>query len=292
MINLRTNMILLLGLLAVGCGGEASVPATPDGTVLACARAITENDPGVLWAALPASYQNDVTSLVHDAAAKMDAEVYDKTFVLLNKALGVMKGKKEYILELIKKDATVNMMVQDTAEVEKNWSHLVELLALITDSEIKTLSSLKSLDVGRFVDRTGSEVMAKIDRLSEIAPQDDFGKLKKTMASLKVEVVSIEGDTARISMIVEGEDSPDEESMVRVEGKWIPKDLADAWKDMIAEANKSVSEMTGEELKQQKPMIMGMMTGIETTLDQLAEAKSSEEFSQILEQLKKNMMGM
>lgn len=293
MFNLKMNPLIYLGLLsllALGCS-ETTVPDTPDGTLLACAEAFTKNKPGVIWEAMPASYRKDVTSLVHDAAAKMDAEVYDKTFVILNKTLGVLKDKREFVLELIRKDANVSMMIQDKDALEQNWDNVVDLLSIITDSEIQTLDALKGLDVGRFVAKTGSKMMVKIEQLSKLAPEDEFAKIKNTMATLKVEVISFDGATAKVKILAEGE-KPEEEEMIKVEGKWIPKELAEGWNDMIAEAKKSVSEMTGEELKQQKPMIMGMMTGIETALDQLAEAETSEEFAKIIEQLMNNMMGM
>lgn len=293
MLNLKTSSFFYLGLmslLALGCGGT-SVPDTPDGMLLACAKALDENKPGVIWEALPASYQKDVTSLVHDAAAKMDADVYDKTFVILNKVLNLLKDKRDIILELVNKDAAMSMMVKDKEKLDQNWDNVVDLLAIITSSEIQTLDGLRNLDVGRFVDKTGSRVMEKIDRLSELAPEDEFIDMKNALGTVRVEVLSLDGNTAKCKLFIEGKD-PQAGEMVKVEGKWIPKEIADAWKDMITEAKKSVSEMTGEEFKQQKPMIMGMMTGIETTLDQLAEAKTSEEFAQIIEQFIENMMGM
>lgn len=294
MIDLKRGTLFCLGFLAIltmGCGSDATVPNTPDGTILACAKGLADKNPGVIWNAMPASYQADVTGLVHDLAGKMDEDVYDKSFVLLNKAIGVMKDQRKFIMELIGSDPSVGMMLPDKEGLEKNWDNVVDLLAVLVDSDIDTVSSLKSLDVGSYVAKTGSRIMDKLEAFSSFAPQDEFNEIMRKLTAIQVTVLSVEGDIAKLQLVVEGE-APEEVEMTKVEGKWIPKDMAAEWKQMIEEAKTNIGLMTDEGIKQQKPMIMGMMAGIETVLDQLAEAKTSEEFAEAFKGFTEMMMGM
>lgn len=45
--------------------------------------------------------------------------------------------------------------------------------------------------------------------LSKLAPTDEFGQFQKSMSTLKVVVISIEGDTAKIRILAEPKTSED-----------------------------------------------------------------------------------
>ena len=155
-LSLSIPCLAVLALIAAGCGGAADVPDSPDGTVLTVAHELGNNNPGVLWDAMPASYQDDVEGVIHDAAAKMDAEVYDKAFVILKKLVGVLEDKRDFILDHpMMNEGFIAMMLKDRKEVEKYWDDIVELVDILAASEISKLESLQSIDVGAFLGGTG-----------------------------------------------------------------------------------------------------------------------------------------
>ena len=85
-----TVLAAILAVSATGCGGDdaTAVPepaATADDAVERIAQGLADNRPVVLWHALPESYQRDVTALVHETAEKMDAELWNKTFSVVQK---------------------------------------------------------------------------------------------------------------------------------------------------------------------------------------------------------------
>ena len=124
-----------------------------------------------------------------------------------------------------------------------------------------------------------------------------------------MEIVSQEGDTATIS--VSGmPDLPDideltaqlpgfddselpglsmlrngEQQVVKVEGKWIPKAMADEWKDNMSEA----SEMINNDLKnmlgpEEKKQVMNIMNAAQMGLAGAAKAKTQQELQMAMMQ--------
>ncbi|MCP4894978.1 MAG: hypothetical protein GY911_14350, partial [Actinomycetales bacterium] len=98
-IALMGALAMALCLAAPGHGaGVPVLPDSPDGTITAVADALAKGQPAILWAAMPASYQKDVTGLVQDFSARMDAQIYDKGFAVVRKAVAVLKKQQKFIL--------------------------------------------------------------------------------------------------------------------------------------------------------------------------------------------------
>jgi len=277
--------LLCACLIVTGCGGSSvTVPATPDGTVNAFFQSMADCKPGVIWAAMPASYQKDVNEIISIFASKMDAEIYDKGTALLSKVLGILKTKRAFLLE----NPMLGMMIQDKEKVEENWDAAVDLLSTLINSDLKTLDSLKKMDVGRFLNTTGSEMMNQMKDISKMMPKDDFNKeVLATMKQVKVEVLSSTDDTAEVKIILPPETSastpiPETVKLVKVEGKWIPDELARDWKQNMAEAKSQLEKETGDEMAKNKPEILGMLAMVDGVLDQLEAAPNAEKFNEIL----------
>jgi hypothetical protein len=268
------GLLFAFCVVSVGCPGGSSaptVPGTPEGTVEVVAKSLADKQPGVLWNAMPASYQKDVNDLIQLFAEKMDEEVYDKSFAVLNKAIQVLNEKKDFILgHPWLKDSPVEI-----DGLKKNWSSVVGMWQTVTGSEIKTLRSLKSLDIGKFLSGTGAKLMSQISEAAKAAKEDKVGEALDKLGKLEVEVVESGESTAKIRMTMPDE-KPQEEELVKVEGKWIPKEMADDWKDQIQEARKGIEEM---DIAASKTQIMAMLRSTETALDNLLSAQNQEEFN-------------
>ncbi|MCX9080156.1 MAG: hypothetical protein OIN84_19510, partial [Candidatus Methanoperedens sp.] len=187
----------------VGCTAKSapSVPATPEGTVETVAKALADKQPGVIWNALPASYQKDVNGLIQLFAQKMDKEVYDKSFEVLNKAIKVLGDKKDFILG--HPMLAEGPMKKD--ELKQNWDSVVGMFRTLTGSEIRTLASLKSLDVGKFLSGTGAKIMAQASQVSKAAKDDEMGKALDKLSKIKVEVVESGADAAKLRVTMPDE---------------------------------------------------------------------------------------
>ncbi len=272
----------------LGCGSsDPTVPSTPDGTVMAVAAALADGKPQVVWTAMPASYQKDVTGLIRAFADKMDADIYDKGWGLAKKLVKVLREKRAFIL-------ASPAMAQggiDKAKAEAQWDTLVGALEALVNSEVSSVAGLKSVDVGDFLRDTGSKLMSAASKGSQLTPDDKYNKeFVAKLRGVKAEVVSSEQDKATVKMTVPGEE-PKTEEFVRVEGRWVPKVIADGWSKAIADAGKSLDKMSGDALAKQKPQILAMLGAAEPMLDQLLKAETQEQFNQVVGQTMGMVMG-
>jgi len=284
-----TACMLVAVALAIGSvPASAKIPSTPDGTVRAVTDGLSQRQPQVLWKALPPSYQQDVTELTREFAKKMDGEVYDKVFAVLRKAVNVLQTKKEYILgsSLMQKAET------DPAQVEESYDAAAELLGTVMHSEISSLDSLAKLDFEAFLGGTCAKAMEQAAAISKASPDDPYAsQFSAKLERSKVELVASEGDSAQVKVSTPGEEDEVLE-LTRVEGRWVPSDMAEEWDEKIAEARQKLNEMTQEEQKAQNKMQAMMFLGMaDAFVDQLAAVQSSAEFDAAVQGLFGSFMG-
>ncbi|MBN2530942.1 MAG: hypothetical protein JXR76_31435 [Deltaproteobacteria bacterium] len=275
--------ILLFGVFVFvsscqGCG--AKIPDSPEGTVDVVAKEIEKGNPQIVWEALPPSYQQDINGLVQQAAGKFDKELWDKGVSVLKKGTDIAGSKKEFILGT----PMMGQLKVDQKQLAESWDAVVGLLKVIAESELASVDDLKKFDGGKFLSGTGKKLVEKGKELRKLAPED----APKSFADLKVEKVSESGDKASLKVTVDGK--TDTVEMVKVEGRWVPAEMAKEWKEMIAEAKKSIEEMSTETMAKQKPQLMMMMAGIEAGMDQLKNASSQAEFDTTVQGLFMGMM--
>jgi hypothetical protein len=278
---------LSMGLL--GCddakAGKAEAPSTPDGTVRAVANGLQADQPRVVWDALPDTYQQDVTDLIHIAAEKMDAELYDKVFGVLRKTTTVLKEKKHFILEssLAKKD------VEHVGNIQESWDAAVGIADAIVQSDLARVESLKTLDPGAFLATSGGTILRHMRQLSEVNPQaagSEFTKLQQ----VQVRLVKQEGQTATVELMVPGERA-EQMAFVKVGGKWLPEPMVSAWKTTMQEAKQRIAAVEPAQMQQYKLQTMMALAMIETFVDRLALAKTQEEFDGIFTNLVGGFLG-
>jgi hypothetical protein len=270
-----------VGAAAAGCGGPAAgpgapkkvtLPETPDGVVQAVMTAVVVDDkPQALWTAMPAKYQADIKGVIGEFANKMDKELWDKSFAVLGKLVKVAKDKKAIILTLAKEQGKAAPV--DMEEVAKNWDSVVSLLEAIINSEIKTIDGLKKVDPETFMGTTLATII-KHGKTFGKASEDAMEALDK-FKKAKVSLVKMEGDKATIKLETEGEE-PKEMELTKVEGKWVPTDVAKDWDKNIAELKADIGKMDFQgDGKGQYLATLGM---VEPTLDKLLAAKDDKEF--------------
>jgi len=273
-------LAVLMGLLLGGCGTDT--PETPSAAIQAVTQGLNEGKPAVVWEAMPASYQTDLTDLAHQFAANMDAEIYDKAFGILGKVANVLKTKRDFFLNsALTKNAPI-----DNEKLTTNWNAVVDLFTAITASDLKTLENLKTIDIGKFLQNDGAKIFSKLRTVVSIQE----GNPLETLANITVELVQSQDDSATVKITVPDEEE-EEIDMVKLEGKWIPKDMAEDWSNIIADGKASLEDMSQNALAEKKPMVIGMMAGVEAAIDQLAQSKTQQEFDKIIEGLMGPLMG-
>lgn len=263
----------------------------PDKAVLDVVNGIADGKPIVLWDSLPASYQKDIKGLISDFAGKMDKDLWNKGFAVARKAVDVLKKQKELII------AQLAPFIPPTINKDKlsqNWDGMVDVLGTIVNSELSNLDDLKKANVEGWLNGTVAKVMKQSQALGQVIDPAQFvpgaasiTELPALAKKTKVTIVKMEGDKATLKIENEDpkfKDKPEEAAFVKVEGKWIPKDMADNWAKGLADAKKGLDQIKQEEISKMKPQVMAMMDMAEQKLDALAKAKNAEEFQKIIQE--------
>jgi len=268
----------------------AAAPAadSPEAAFKAVMKGMADGKPEVIWGALPKSYQKELQDdVVRAFAGKMDAEVYGKGVAVLKKTAALLKDKKDLLLPMVAQNPMVQMAQVDAEKLKGNWDKIVGFLDTLLASEIGDLERLKKADINSFLQVTGGKLMKQAADLSAVSKEDPYKDIQSKAAGSKIEVVKVEGDKATVKITAPGEPEKTEE-MVRVEGKWLPKEMVDGWKEGVTDLK---AKIAGLDLAAQKPQIMGGLAMAETTIDQLAKAKDAEEFMKIIGQVMGPLMG-
>jgi hypothetical protein len=208
----------------------------------------------------------------------------------VQKAVRVLKEKKEFLL----KQPTLAMARVDPKIAAENWDGAVGVLDTITSSELADLEKLKTLEVGAFLDGTGKKVA---DQLAALAKAADEKKMSLTefpgvtvdamplagIAKAKLSTVKMEGDTATLR--VENEGKTEDHEVVRVDGKWLPKEMVDQWQGKMEAAKAALTKDMPERLQKGKEQIVPLIQKLQAALDQMLAAKTQPEFDQVIGQL-------
>lgn len=277
---LLAAVLLLLPL--VGCKHET----TPDEAMKVMATGMLENKPQLYWETLPPSYQKDVDGLVKDFAGKMDPQIWDSGFGVAKKVVRVLKEKKEFILD----SPMLPLTKIDPKVLAENWDDVVAAASILVNSDISQLDQLKQLNIQEFLSTTGADLMEHANAVTEKLPQAEG--VKGTLAEVKnakFVLVKMEGDTATVN--IESPNQPVESvEMVKVEGKWILKEVADNWQDSMKKAREFLAGLNSKEMQENKEGMLATMKMVDSQLNLLLDSKTSEDFNGKLSGIAMSMM--
>ena len=288
----RTALFILAFAFIAACGGQAiatadQIPSSPDGTVKFVAEKVADGHPEVVWEALPETYQADINDLTHLFATKVDREVWDKSFSVLRKTTVVLQDKKDLFLG----SQLVAMAKDNQDDIAGNWDTATVVLSTLVNSDLGNLESLKTIDWGRFMATTGAQLMQVAKKASAATEDNDYeDDFLAKVEGLQVEVLENADGMAKLKISAPDEE-PEEVQMTQVEGRWVPSDLAQDWDKNVAEARVKLENITPETIAQQKMQIMMMVGMAEAFVDQVAQAKTSEELDQMLQGLLGGLLG-
>jgi len=274
----RFAAALLILAVSVACAQNADstvkapvVPDTPEGTVLAAGKAIQEHRPEFFWHALPETYKQDLTTITHEFAQKMDPALYDRGFALIMRAIEVLDDRKDIILASETFNAAGAEV--DADEIRQGLSNAQVFTDILKASEIATLDGLGKVDWERFLATTGSQMIESAAAMEREGGENPFDDLD----SLAAETLEISEDRAKVR-ISSKDHEPEEVEMVRVEGRWVPAEMADEWPQFIDDARKGLAEMTPENMAAQKTQIMMIFGMADGFIEQIASLQTPEEF--------------
>jgi hypothetical protein len=268
----------------------------PAEAIQTVANGLKSHRPRVIWDALPLGYQRDLHAVLHAYGAQTDPELWAASRQVLQKSILVMRTQQKFLLNypivraaLAESSAGVNLRsatspsAQTDEQLLASWEATVGVLELLTASDLADLKKLCTLDVGHFLDQTGVEIMQQLASASRLTADDSFNQGLSLASSMQVSQVSMVGSEAVV--LLSSGDQSEQNSMVLVEGKWIPAELARAWPGMMSTARAGLAVLADKSFAQRKPEWIHQLQATEKTLDDLLAAQTQAEFDALLDGL-------
>lgn len=250
-----------------------ALPATPDGTIKAIGAALGDGKFEVVWQALPASYQSDIKKLLDAFSKKMDADLWEQGNKTAGKVAKLLTDKSDFIVgnQFIAKQLQAKAVKPEDAKL-----YITGVGGVLGEvqTNVASLPQVEKLDIEKLLANLGPKIkeMNEVSaRLGILPPGNNMTDWYKVDAKL----VNSATDTASVEL-TKPDGKKETVELVKVEGKWVPKQLADDWSKNMSEAIKAVEAMQIKpEDKQQVIMITGMAGGF---LDTFLNAKTQGEF--------------
>lgn len=267
---------VLVGLCVVVSGGcskpEAKVtvcpgpPPTADSAVLDVLAGLGQQKLVALWQFLPASFQNDVRVLVRDFGDRLDEKTWRPFVATAQKARTVVS-------QLAKLSADSGDTLSESDQQLVSQLHALEkVLAVLNDSELRSPATMKSLDVERFLANFGDGLLTSL-------PAGTFNGGFAQFRDVKVELLESQDGNALLSVQWPGQE-PTQHKFMRVEDRWIPQTLAEAWPTEFPKVREQVLAWADEFRTNPEPW-HARLREIDQLLDELAATKSLAETRQV-----------
>ena len=244
---------------------EATMRSIQDG--------MSNNQPVVVWNAMPETYQADVNGLVQTFGTNMDPELWQQITGLVKTVHTLLSEKQEFIF-----NHPGIAESEDPAAAKKAIVQITELLNTVLTS-MGDLESFKSFDGEKFMTTTGTEFSKQINVLSTLAQKSPAaGAISiSSLKDIKIETVESTDTTATLKM-TDSDGKEELQEFVKHEGKWLPKTMVDEWDQKLAEAKESLAGLPEQSaaMKGQFMMVGGMVNG---ALAPLQSAATQEQFN-------------
>lgn len=286
----RYGWCLVAGVLLLSGCSSSTTPSTPDAavpalnaappadaaaTVTTMAAAMKDGKVEVAYDMLPASYQKDVDGLIHDFAGRMDAEIWSAGFGVLSKSAGLLKAKKELLISMAQQPGKE----EQTEKMKTHWDSLVSGLEKLAASDLAEVEKLKTSSARDLLQKGVGPLAKSLVAMATVRNAD--GTMSAAdLDQIKAELVEPGDTTAKVKITSPGKPEPETVEFVKVEGKWIPKTLADKWSENIAQAKQQIAAVDPDQLAAQKPKVMQLVGTTNGVLDEMMKAESAEQIQQ------------
>jgi hypothetical protein len=260
---------------AVAPTAVLSPPSDAGATVTAFAAAMKDGRIEQAYDLLPASYQKDVDGVVHEFAGQMDGEIWSAGFGVLSNGATVLKTKKDLLISMASqpgKEEQVELM-------KKHWDVLVEGVEKLATSDLAEIQKVKTKPARELMQQGVGPLVKALMSMGTVRTQDGTTTIAD-LQQITTEVLESSDTTAKVKITTKGKAEPETVEFAKVEGKWIPKSMADEWAGNIAKAREQIKAIDPDAIAAQKPKVMQFITTANGVLDEMNKAETAEQIQQ------------
>lgn len=247
-------------------------PPTADEAVKQVLAGLQRQELDELWEFLPRSYQRDVEKLVQDFGERLDERSWEPFRTTCKKARDVVSR--------IGRNAVASSQEANDSENELTTQlrFIAQILDLLCDSRMMEIQHLRNFKARIFINMTGNKLVAAMSHGAfgdAGRGADSFLRFDEVQVALK----EFNGDSALITVQWPGQEAT-EHRFLRVEHRWIPQTLADAWPTEFPKVRQQVL-VWAEALRANPEPWHARLREIDQLLDELAATKSLAETRQV-----------
>ncbi len=234
-------------------------PAEPDAPPVAAVRTllreIEAGNLAALAAFLPKSYGEQLESLLRSFVEKTPDDVWQRLHAVLLKAVTVLKKQ--------------SASAPDDDLTSDERKKLAAALDQLAEEATWDRANWKSWDLSSLLQGPASTLFAAWQRSSSTNAT--------LLSETDVRLVELNGDRATLEIRSELDAEPEKVEFVLVEGKWIPKSLAESWPAAMEQALEKLKGVDEAQVAEWAGHIKPLLLQVEGTLEQMLRAERPEE---------------
>lgn len=259
--------------------GGAAPPATAQQQVEALLAAFGRSDAVAFWDWLPMTWQHDVETIAHELADHLDAKTYDRAAKLVQRCARAAIAKQEFVFG---NQTIANLMQQNGADPQSArevYAALAGMLQQLAGGELGSVEGLRAFDGRRFASRSGKALLETVLALGRATGDDPLAELE----TVRVRTVGKGDGQERVELSAPGRPA-EVTTFVRVEGRWVPTEMADGWDENVRDVRRKIAAMpkNGDpKFAAQTGLVLGML---EAFVQQLESVESQAEFDALCAQ--------
>ena len=247
-----------------------NITVTSESSVIAIntvIQGLAKYHPEVVWDALPSSYQADINKILSRSSQMSDRDMFNKFKALSDRLLVAVKQKRAMIISTITKLAPPSNQKIIGPAVDAG----IVIYESVSNSQFGDYDQAKNIDFRKFIVRHGAKIMKSIITL-DVKTKQQFAMLPRYNA---VEI-SRAGNIVNLDIMINGKMSGSSEAFVNVEGRWVPKKLADGWATMVAMVNMQLDASKANDAKRKEQMNK-MLPALEQFVSNFEKIKTEAE---------------
>ncbi len=219
---------------------------------------------------LPPRYQLDVNNLVQEFATRVNPELWTMSIDVLDKGNKVLRMKKTILLPLFPQS--------DPAAMSSAWDDFTSSADLLLHNKLDDLGEMQRVDVRDLLRNDVGRTMRRLMVLSALANPGRPSPLTE-LSQVQIDLVEATDSTARVRISPPGRTDVEPTDFVKVDGKWIPRSLAEDWSSILENARKSYHFWTNSSQGPETERIREFMKLCDGILDQMLAAETPEQMA-------------
>ena len=253
---------ILVTVLCLGTFANVSFAMTEQEAKAQLVEVLKTGDAKKLMEMLPASWIRDMNNVVRTFGGKMDEELWQKSRETAALVADVLAAQAENAAKIVAQGSLPGM--GGGGKPAKGGNALDEKKAAQAREGFKALAEFLRGDAMELKTLQTTDVSALIFELAPI--------LSKVTEGMNLKISDDDSSMLDIG------------AMKKVDGKWVPAEMAKGWNESIADALKGIRDMefTSDSARSEKMQIISMMDSVRPMLKQIESAKSPEQFTQQL----------